>query len=175
MLDARKKYNLITLLGNHEEMMEESRLCPEAYYFWIMNGGEQTLESFNESSIDCIPDKYWKFINNCKLYYETDDHIFVHAGLEPLLPPAKQQSDILCWLRFRDLKPHISLKKIICGHTPQKANLPGILPHAICIDTYAFHNNGYLTCLDVNTGEYWQAKENGSIRKSRIESLQKQS
>lgn len=174
MIDSQAKYNLITLLGNHEEMMDEALLCPEAYYFWIMNGGDDTLKSFKQSSIDGIQHKYWEFIKSCKLFHETEDHIFVHAGLEPLLPASEQETDILCWLRFRDLKPHISNKMIICGHTPQQGNVPGVLPHAICIDTYAFHHKGYLTCLDVNTGEFWQANNHGEIRKSRIGMLQQQ-
>lgn len=172
MLVARQKYNLVTLLGNHEEMMLEALECPEAYYFWIMNGGDQTLDSFMEFSIDRIPDKYWEFIRSCKLFYETETHIFVHAGLEPLLPPAEQESDVLCWLRFRDLKPHISNKMVICGHTPQTGNVPGVMPHGICIDTYAFSNAGFLTCLDVDTGEFWQANKKGEVRKSRIEMLE---
>lgn len=173
MIAAREKYNLITLLGNHEEMMAESRSCAEAYYFWTMNGGDQTLNSF-ESSIGAIHDKYWEFIESCKLFHETDDYIFVHAGLDPLLAPEEQESDVMCWLRFRDLKPHISNKTIICGHTPQRGNMPGILPHAICIDTYAFNYKGYLTCLDVDSGEYWQANNKGDVRRSRIESMKQE-
>ncbi len=168
MIAAREKYNLITLLGNHEEMMAESRLCAEAYYFWTMNGGDQTLSSFG-SSIGGIPDEYWEFIKSCKLFYETDDHIFVHAGLDPMLPPEEQETDIMCWLRFRDLKPHVSNKTIICGHTPQRGNTDGMLPHAICIDTYAFNHSGYLTCLDVESGEYWQANNNGETHKHSLE------
>ncbi len=172
MIAAQKKYNLITLLGNHEEMMLEARACPEAYYFWIMNGGDQTLDSFLEFSIDRIQKPYWDFIENCKLYHETDTHIFVHAGLEPLLPPEDQEADVLCWLRFRDLKPHVSKKTVICGHTPQNGNVPGVLSYGICIDTYAFSNTGYLTCLDVNSGEFWQANNRGEVRKSRIELIE---
>jgi serine/threonine protein phosphatase 1 len=172
MLSASKKYNLITLLGNHEQMMQEALNCPEAYYFWIMNGGDNTLDSFNKTSIDGIPKDYWEFIKSCKLFHETDSHIFVHAGLEPSLPPAEQKSDVLCWLRFRDLKPHVSSKMVICGHTPQRGNVPGVLPYGICIDTYAFSKTGYLTCLDVNTGEFWQANNKGEFRKSRLDMLQ---
>lgn len=170
MIAAKEKYNLITLLGNHEEMMVESKLGAEAYYFWTMNGGEDTLNSFR-CSLREIPDPYWEFIESCKLYHETDRHIFVHAGLEPMIPVDEQESDVLCWLRFRDLKPHMSNKMVICGHTPQKANLPGVRPHAICIDTYAFDHKGYLTCLDVDTGEYWQANDTHGTRKSRIEAI----
>jgi len=163
MIEKKDKYNLINLLGNHEEMILDSRECVESYSFWLMNGGDHTLNSF-DSSITKIPKKYWDFMENCHLYYETNTHIFVHAGLEPHLPPEEQETETLCWLRFRDLEPHISKKMVICGHTPQRGNLPGVLPHGICIDTYAFSSTGYLTCLDVDTGEYWQTNNAGETK-----------
>jgi len=65
--------------------------------------------------------------------------------------------DSLCWIRFRDLEAHYSGKTIICGHTPQRDFHPTVKPYAVCIDTHVYHDKGFLTCLDVNTGEYWQA------------------
>jgi serine/threonine protein phosphatase 1 len=52
---------------------------------------------------------------------------------------------------------------MICGHTSQKSGLPLNLGHTVCIDTFA-HGGGWLTCLDVRTGLYWQANQNGGLR-----------
>ncbi|MGJ8657168.1 MAG: metallophosphoesterase family protein [Akkermansiaceae bacterium] len=168
LISGREKYNLITLAGNHELMMEDSKHSAAAHYFWSINGGESTLMSF-DCCVEDVPTNYWQFIKSCELFYETDSHIFVHAGLEPSLAPEDQNPDTLCWLRFGNLKPHDSNKTIICGHTPQKSHIPGILPHAICIDTHAFNPRGYLTCLDVETGDYWQASNQGIKRKKTLE------
>lgn len=170
LIAAREKYHLITLLGNHEEMMEDSKLDSAAHYFWSMNGGEQTLKSF-DCAVEDVPDQYWGFIKSCKLFHETESHIFVHAGLDPILPPQAQTSDVLCWLRFGNLKPHHSYKTIICGHTPQRAHTPGVLPHAICIDTHACNPRGYLTCLDVDSGHYWQANSKGETRENTLKTI----
>ncbi len=167
LMEARQKYELITLLGNHERMMEDATLDAGAYYFWEMNGGTQTLRSF-DCEVEDVPNKYWQFIKSCKLFHETESHIFVHAGLEPQQPPGEQKEDVLCWLRFGDLEPHSSEKTIVCGHTPQKSFIPGVLPHAICIDTPAFRPEGYLTCLDVDSGTYWQANSKGDTRKNTL-------
>jgi serine/threonine protein phosphatase 1 len=35
--------------------------------------------------------------------------------------------------------------------------------NAICIDTWA-HGEGWLTCLDVASGRYWQANQQGETR-----------
>lgn len=168
LIEAREKYNLITLLGNHELMMEEAKDNAGAYYFWEMNGGIQTVRSF-DCDVEDVPDKYWQFFSSCELYHETDSHIFVHAGLDPKPPAEDQKPDVMCWLRFPNLKPHSSNKTIICGHTPQRSHVPGVLPHAICIDTHAFTPEGYLTCLDVESGVFWQANSKGDTRKNTLQ------
>ena len=156
ILERRETLNITTLLGNHEVMMENASVNIQDHHFWTMNGGYSTLMSF-ESELDDVPEKYWDFFDDCKLYHETDDFIFVHAGPAPEIPLSEQEIDTLCWLRFPGLKPHQSGKIVICGHTPQKTYDPNVQPHAICIDTHAFHKAGLLTCLDVNSGDYWQA------------------
>jgi serine/threonine protein phosphatase 1 len=37
-------------------------------------------------------------------------------------------------------------------------------PHRKCIDTYC-DGGGWLTALDVNTGEVWHANERGEVRR----------
>lgn len=167
LISAYEKYNLIALLGNHELMMDDAKFIPSALPFWEMNGGIQTLSSFG-SDIEGIPKVYWDFLRDCKLFHETDSHIFVHAGLDPKQPVQDQKENVLCWLRFGELKRHHSGKTIICGHTPQKSRIPGVLPYAICIDTHAFQSDGWLTCLDVHSNEYWQANSAGDTRKGSL-------
>ncbi len=52
---------------------------------------------------------------------------------------------------------------MICGHTEQRSGVPLRILGAICVDTWAY-SNGWLTCLDVETGDYWQANELGQTR-----------
>jgi serine/threonine protein phosphatase 1 len=59
--------------------------------------------------------------------------------------------------------PHCSGKVMVCGHTAQKTGAPLDLGHAVCIDTYVY-GSGWLTCLDVQTGELWQARQTGETR-----------
>lgn len=155
ILENKNKYNITTLLGNHEVMMENASMDLAEYYFWTLNGGFPTLMSF-DCELDEIPEKYWDFFRDCKLYHETDDFIFVHGGALADLPIKEQDIDSLCWIRFRELAAHHSGKPIICGHTPQPQYRPGVKPFAVCIDTHAFKDVGMLTCLDVDSGKYWQ-------------------
>ncbi len=168
IMEKRETLNIITLKGNHELMMEDSRTSIYDFQLWINNGGVQTLASFDSDLLD-IPEPYWDFMEHCPLYHETENFIFVHAGPSPDLPLDAQRPRTLCWLRFNELKAHQSNKTIICGHTPQRTHIPGILSYAVCIDTHAFNPAGYLTCLDVNSGNYWQANQSKESRSNKIE------
>lgn len=164
LLDLKTKHNVITLKGNHELMIAGARNDEEELHFWLMNGGITTAESFNADTLDDIPEKYWDFLDDCLLYYETADHIIAHAGLEPNTFLSEQTTDSLCWLRIDETEPHMSGKTLICGHTPQRNGKPLRLPHAICIDTHVFGDK-WLTCLDIETSNYWQANEAGNTQK----------
>src|SRR5437588_408890 len=52
---------------------------------------------------------------------------------------------------------------MMLGHTQHRSGEPLRLMRAICIDTWAY-GDGWLTCLDVETGQYWQANEFGQTR-----------
>ena len=53
---------------------------------------------------------------------------------------------------------------MICGHTRQLSGLPRNLGATVCIDTGVYDRQGWLTCLDVATGRYWQANQQGRRR-----------
>lgn len=161
--ECRNPFNLVTLKGNHEQMMENARHSEQEQYFWLANGGETTLDSFCTTNLDEINNSYWRFMAQCKLYHETDQHIIVHAGLDPKLPLDKQPKEVLLWKRIFDTEQHVSGKKLICGHTSQRSGDPLILDHAVCIDTNAC-GSGWLTCMDIDNEKYWQANEQGETR-----------
>ena len=52
---------------------------------------------------------------------------------------------------------------MVCGHTKQRSGRPRNWGHAVCIDTWVY-GDGWLTCLDVRTGRYWQANQAGQTR-----------
>jgi len=170
LINLRKKHNLITLKGNHESMILASRDYYEDLMNWLINGGIDTLNSFEAIEFEDIEDHYWEFFKSCKNFHETDDHIFVHAGLAPDLDLHEQEENSLLWIRFNDTEQHQSGKQVICGHTPQRPPVPAVKKHAVCIDSGAC-NQGWLTCLDPVSGKYWQANEQGQTRSGQISVL----
>jgi serine/threonine protein phosphatase 1 len=161
---------LIPLRGNHEEMMMDSRRGREPLDLWKELGGDATLISYSPEEgapdLERVPAHHWHFLDHiCRDLYEMESHVFVHGGLDPSLPLDRQPPAVLRWQTFPPPRPHPCGKVVICGHTPQRSGVPATLPHAICIDTKAY-DNGWLTCLDVTNGSFWQANEHGETREA---------
>jgi len=167
---------LVPILGNHEEMLMTAIETSGIRASWLEFGGQETLRSYGikrPHSVDdlraALPGAHWDFFENaCVDYFETDDHFFVHANAKPGLALADQTTDILRWQRFHAAAPHCSGKTMVCGHTPQTTGYPSSLGFAICIDTGVYAQNGWLTCLDVASGDYWQANEKGTVYENNL-------
>ncbi|MHC4399005.1 MAG: metallophosphoesterase family protein [Planctomycetota bacterium] len=173
-LIARKgQGSLVPLRGNHELMMCAAREDPKHCQEWLAYGGGAALRSYSPfgdaGKIVDVPEGHWQFMERlCLPYFETDTHFFVHANAFSSVPLGDQPAWMLYWEPFNDPPPHESGKIMICGHTPQTTGVPRSIGHAVCIDTKA-HAGGWLTCLNVENGDYWQARETGETRRGRIE------
>ena len=67
---------------------------------------------------DTVPREHISFLEDLPLTYETDDLIFVHAGLRPNVPLAEQYPEDLIWIRKGFLETdHDFGKLIVHGHT----------------------------------------------------------
>ena len=164
---------LIPLCGNHEIMMLDAREGEDMLDFWLGAGGLDTLESYGTDGetglLADVPVSHWHFLEHQTLrYYETATHFFVHANALPDWPLADQPAEVIFWEKFRNPPPHASGKIMVCGHTPQPSMRPLDIGHAICIDTWIYRD-GWLTCLNPETGEYWQANQEGRTRRGWLE------
>jgi serine/threonine protein phosphatase 1 len=172
MQDLAAGGRLIALRGNHEEMLLDARDNPALYTLWLQYGGQATLDSYaaeGEGSFASIPDHDWDFLEQvCVDWFETSRHFFVHGSVDPKLPLTAQSPAVLRWQKFHDPPPHVSGKTMICGHTHQDSGWPRNLGHAVCIDT-SVYGSGWLTCLDAESGAFWQANQQGQTRTGRLE------
>ncbi|MEW4455069.1 metallophosphoesterase family protein [Bremerella sp. JC817] len=169
ILQLRQQHEVTCLIGNHEIMMLTAREDQGMYLSWLGYGGEETLASYADDdaadgSLDLVPERHWQFLESiCQPYFETDDTIFVHANVLPEVPLDRQDETTLFWNRFTNRGPHRSGKKVICGHTSQKSGLPLDVGHSIVIDTWVY-GDGWLTCLDVDSGHFCQGNQAGKHR-----------
>ncbi len=160
--------HLVALRGNHDQMMLSARHDAQVRAEWLGVGGDATLRSYG-GSLNAVPPAHWHFLEaQCVDLWECDTHFFVHGGVIPDLPLWDQPPYVLYWERFERPAPHGSGKVMVCGHTSQKSGLPRNLGHAVCLDTYAY-GGGWLTCLDIGSGQVWQADNGGHVRRFPID------
>ncbi|MDB2687349.1 metallophosphoesterase, partial [Mariniblastus sp.] len=165
--------NNLFLRGNHEIMMRNASRNLDSMRSWASCGGDATWDSYirdygGDNGIESVPEEHWQFIDNLKPYFETDGHIFAHAAIDSDLEMSDQFDETLYWANFESIGPHVSGKHVICGHSSQKDGIPKSNLNATCIDTWAC-GDGWLTCLDVESKRYFQAKQSGETRADWLE------
>ncbi len=149
LIQLKKKYrNIVLLKGNHEEMLERY-LDGSDKLVYLANGGRQTVDSYlrKRTSDDqgLIPPEHIDFFKKLYHFYQTEDYIFVHAGVREKVPIEKQGPEDLLWIRQKFIRSDYDFgKKIIFGHTPLAE--PLVQPNKIGVDTGAVYGNK-LTCV----------------------------
>jgi len=128
------------VLGNHDRLFRDflsdmrvtdSRLRSDLTWLSARMGGRETLESygitdfdsrpmgrFHTEAVQKIPVAHRQFLAGLETSIETDDQIFVHAGIRPGVPMQDQVEDDLVWIRqefLTDTRDHGKL--VVHGHT----------------------------------------------------------
>mgnify|MGYP005840174903 CR=1 FL=1 len=163
IINLKKRYgseNIICLMGNHERMFLDY-LDGKDEMLFLMNGGVTTTASywgeFGDRLNRSLPPEHWDFYTRLKLYYATDDYIFVHAGLKPGLPLADQVEDDILWIRKEFIASDYNFgRRVVFGHTPMRS--PLIMANKIGIDTGAVYGNK-LTCVLLPEEKFYSVAE----------------
>jgi serine/threonine protein phosphatase 1 len=167
LIAVSKQTRLVSLLGNHDEMMLDICLGRmDLLADWMLFGGDATLASYGSRNPADVWPTHIDFLSRCPLACETERHFFVHANYRADMPLDKLPREVLLWesLKRHVPGPHISGKTAIMGHTAQKTGDVLDLGHLKCIDTWCY-GDGWLTALDVESGQLWQANKKGVLRK----------
>jgi serine/threonine protein phosphatase 1 len=167
LIDLGRRCRLVPLMGNHEEVLLDVRACRLPIHWSTSLGGADTLKSYGAGlDFGRIPKEHVRFMEESLDYAESDTHIFLHANYDPDVPIREQPFATMRWKSLRETipGPHRSGKTVIVGHTAQKGGEILDLGHVKCIDTYCY-GGGWLTALDVDTAEVWQANRDGELRR----------
>ncbi|HTS93220.1 MAG TPA: metallophosphoesterase family protein [Stellaceae bacterium] len=163
VLDAAPpRMEVVTLMGNHEEMMQRFLSDTSVGRSWMVNGGDATLASYGVKPPslfatdaryrqaqmefrDRIPDRHLRFLESLVTSYTAGDYLFVHAGVRPQIPLELQRPDDLLWIRDEFLRSEADFGKVVVhGHSIVRE--PEMRRNRIAIDTGAYAT-GRLTCL----------------------------
>ena len=166
LIQLRSETHYIALMGNHEEMMLNVVQHDYPHESWLRFGGVDTLDSYDfGGNLDFLPEEHLEFFQSLQDFFEHDRHFFAHAAYAPKIPLDEQSADMLRWHSLDDVvpSPHLSGKVAVVGHTANTNGEILDLGHLICIDTYCY-GGGWLTALDLLSGQKWQASKEGIIR-----------
>jgi serine/threonine protein phosphatase 1 len=138
---------------------------------FISNGGYKTLHSYlGEESTDFLAarqyilnnyNSHYEFLKGLPYYHETEEHVFVHAGINPMDDDWKQTSPSeMIWIReFFINNPTRTDKTVIFGHTPtlnihgkedvwfggDKIGIDGACCYGFRLNCLEISNEGYKT------------------------------
>jgi len=131
---ADRHPNVIALKGNHESMFLDF-ITGQGDPQLFANGLSATIRDYCRPENE-LSSAHLRFYRNLPLSHETEDYIFVHAGLVPGIPLAQQSPHDLLWVRDEFLLSDYDFgKTIVFGHTPFKE--PFIAPGRLGLDTGA--------------------------------------
>jgi serine/threonine protein phosphatase 1 len=167
--DARAsgRWEVVSLLGNHEQMMLTALLAPdaEAAEHWTRNGGAEALKSYGATPGDPdwrshAPAEHLAFLRRLKtLHLDPARRLaFVHAGIDPATFPACSD-DTRVWTRSPRFmadqgwpdRPELDGLTVVHGHTPTPEFAPVRTARRINVDTGACYG-GPLTAVVLAPG-----------------------
>lgn len=166
LIKLSAEYKTVFLTGNHEDMFIRFITVGDNYNNYVRNGGGYTIKSYIKNMNDFIvPENHRQFFNSLQLYYENDDFIAVHAGLNPDINNMKEQNRYdLIWIREDFYKyPGRYEKTVIFGHTPTPyiSNSDSVYidetRNIIGLDTNAMSNGYPLSCIRWPDRKIYQA------------------
>ena len=173
LIKISEQRNAIFLRGNHDQLMLDAKKSPSLHLpGWECLSGGDPLASYGRGTthrlLKSVPEEHWTFLmKTCQNFHETDDFLFVHAGIRPERAPADETLDNLHWQKLPYAEAHDSGKTVICGHTAQGSGKIADLGHTICIDT-GLTKGKHLTALALDNFEFWQADAEGHTSSGKL-------
>jgi len=157
---------LCLLKGNHEQALLMFLDDPLGAETWLHRfGGAATLASYGvapptpgaclnaltaarDELMARMPASHLRLLQDLDLMAVLGDYAFVHAGVSPDAPLARQSEDDLLWTRRDFVEARGPFEKIIVhGHTWSE-DRPALLGHRIGVDTGAYET-GVLTAVGI--------------------------
>lgn len=149
----------VFLMGNHERaLLEYARTGDRALLDMLRaRGVEATLDSYENSpmhslkDLSFLPGEHLAFLQRLRFFHRERGYLFVHAGIEPGVPPEENRPDTLLNIRGLFLQDPTDIEEtVVFGHTPFET--PLVAAGKIGIDTGAAYGN-VLTAVELATAQ----------------------
>jgi serine/threonine protein phosphatase 1 len=160
-LEAEGRFEVVCLMGNHEDALLRFLVDPTYAPSWIGNWGEATLRAYgvappllaNAATCEAaqaafrqaFPPAHRAFLGRLRISLTVGDYLFVHAGVRPGVALEAQAERDLIWIRYEFLGSDADFGKVVVhGHTPEQQ--PVARSNRINIDTGVYFT-GLLTAI----------------------------
>jgi len=141
----------VMVLGNHDfflRHMADLSLAKDEEDRWLAQGGMNTLESYGLDDGDLVDagkalrrmrPRHVTLFESAVSHLETENHFFVHAGVDPEVPLSEQLAHDLMWIRKGFLDHTAPFEKMIVhGHSITPSELPEVHSNRIAIHTGSY-------------------------------------
>lgn len=147
----------VFLRGNHEAALLAFLDGQMPFYEFAGLGGIPTLKAYlskrvigdvRREFVEAFPESHRALLESCHEYFETDDLVVSHCGINPLNPSSRATADMVL-----DRHPELfaaefnSSKLVVCGHYVQTSGLPFVRNDIVCVDTGCGTATGPLTAF----------------------------
>lgn len=169
----------VTLLrGNHEAMLLGFLDQPDRHLAWLRRDGGSTLNAYGvclpdddvdascwrlrDELMDRMPASHLHLLRGLPIRRTCGDYIFVHAGLRPRVPLARQDDEDCLWIREDFLDSDYRFEKVVVHGHSWSSDAPEITRYRIGVDTGAY-STGVMTAarLEGSTVGFIQARVSG--------------
>ena len=163
------RVRLHALKGNHEAALLDFLTDPRDGTAWLNFGGDATLRSYGvrppedfgdadalvcarDDLLERMPAAHLHVLQGLEMMAVIGDYAFVHAGIRPGVPLARQKAEDLLWIRgpFLDRTAPFE-KRIVHGHSWTDP-APEIYDNRIGLDTGAYET-GVLTAVRIEDNQ----------------------
>jgi len=113
-------YHVISLRGNHDDLLVRGRFSSYWSRVHKSNGGIVALWSFGVDNHGDIPLEYCDQIDNMPFYHIMEEYSLLHASLNVKKDRPYDDLEAMLWDRREDDDVDHSGRRVVCGHTPTK-------------------------------------------------------
>ena len=153
---TNREQNPVFLSGNHEIGLLAFLSGKLSFLEYAWMGGLSTIRSYiGKASKDvrselaaAMPRPHCEFLSNCKPFFETDQFVASHAGVNPASPESRELGEIVLGRHPSLFQDTLRLNKlVICGHYLQSTLTPFVGDGVICLNTGCGTIDGPVTAL----------------------------
>ena len=164
------------LCGNHDWSLLQF-LAEGNFHSFASVGGLATISSYSRGLSEQFvaafrrqfPETHLHFLKSLDAYFETDEYLFSHTGMDPSAPHDRRFQTMVLQDHGNLFQDHADFQKtIVCGHYVQANFKPYANAGVICLDTGCGTIGGPLSALRVPAGDFIQVHKDLRITQGRI-------